>query len=220
MTSFQLNVDGQQVTNVLTGGGDFGQPRYSRDAIAEFEFVANRFDATQGRSMGVQVNAVTKSGTNTRAGTFAGYFRNDKFNAADFIQHRVIPYSDQQLSMTYGGPILKDRIWFFENSGRADYNALQLQANRRFAGGLQFGVAYTLSRARDYTSNNETGTGSNMQIATYQNPDAWNYGLSTFDQTHIAVINYTWDLPNLGARWHNGAEAISAIRIFERRSKR
>src|SRR5436190_1438438 len=108
-------VVGQQVTNVLTGGGDFGQPRYSRDAIAEFEFVANRFDATQGRSMGVQVNAVTKSGTNTRAGTFAGYFRNDKFNAADFIQHRVIPYSDQQLSMTYGGPILKDRLHYFVN---------------------------------------------------------------------------------------------------------
>jgi len=115
VTSFQLNVDGQQVTNVLTGGGDFGQPRYSRDAIAEFEFVANRFDATQGRSMGVQVNAVTKSGTNTRSGTFAGYFRNDTFNAADFIQHRVIPYSDQQLSMTYGGPILKDRLHYFVN---------------------------------------------------------------------------------------------------------
>jgi hypothetical protein len=115
VTSFQLNVDGQQVTNVLTGGGDFGQPRYSRDAIAEFEFVANRFDATQGRSMGVQVNAITKSGTNTPAGTLGGYFRDDRFNAADFIQHRVLPYSDQQLSATFGGPIRKDRIHFFAN---------------------------------------------------------------------------------------------------------
>ena len=115
VTSFQLNVDGQQVTNVLTGGGDFGQPRYSRDAIAEFEFVSNRFDATQGRSLGVQVNAVTKSGTNTPSGTFAGYFRNDTLNAADFIQHRVLPYSDQQLSVTFGGPIKKDRVHFFAN---------------------------------------------------------------------------------------------------------
>jgi len=93
-------------------------------------------------------------------------------------------------------------VWFFENSGRADYNALQMQANRRFAKGLQFGVAYTLSRSRDYTSNNETGTGANMQIATYQDPDTWNYGLSTYDQTHIAVINYTWDLPRASARWN------------------
>lgn len=35
----------------------------SKDAIAEFEFVANRFDATQGRSAGVQVNVISKSGT-------------------------------------------------------------------------------------------------------------------------------------------------------------
>jgi hypothetical protein len=94
-------------------------------------------------------------------------------------------------------------VWFFENSGRSDYNALQVQANRRFVGGLQFGVAYTLSRSRDFTSNNETGTGANMQIATYQNPEAWNYGLSSFDQAQLAVINYTWDLPKASARWNN-----------------
>ena len=91
----------------------FGQPRYSRDAIAEFEFVSNRFDAAQGRSSGVQVNAVTKSGTNTPSGSFSGYFRNDKFNAADPIAGVVIPYSDQQLSGTYGGPILRDRFHYF-----------------------------------------------------------------------------------------------------------
>lgn len=94
-------------------------------------------------------------------------------------------------------------VWFFENTGKADYNALQLQANRRFSKGLQFGVAYTLSRARDYTSNNETGTGTNMQIATYQDPAVWNFGLSSFDQTHVAVINYTWDLPRVSGRWNN-----------------
>ncbi|HKC54830.1 MAG TPA: carboxypeptidase-like regulatory domain-containing protein, partial [Vicinamibacterales bacterium] len=53
--TYQLNVDGQQVTNYVQFNR--ANPRYSRDAIAEFEFVANRFDATQGRSMGVQVNA-------------------------------------------------------------------------------------------------------------------------------------------------------------------
>ena len=109
---WQLNVDGQQVTQLLAGTQ---QPRYSRDAIAEFEFVSNRFDATQGRSAGVQVNAITKGGTNKPAGTFSGFFRDDNFNAADFIQKRVIPYSNQQLSATFGGPIRKDRIHFFAN---------------------------------------------------------------------------------------------------------
>jgi hypothetical protein len=113
--TYQLNIDGQQVTQQLAPGSLFGQPRLSRDAIAEFEFVANRFDATQGRSSGVQINAITKSGTNNLSGTFAGYFRHDRFNAADFIQRRVLPYSDQQLSATFGGPIRKDRIHFFGN---------------------------------------------------------------------------------------------------------
>jgi hypothetical protein len=107
----QMNLDGQQVTNMVALG--FGQPRYSRDAIGEFEFVSNRFDASQGRSMGVQVNAVTKSGTNQYAGSFSGYFRSDQFNAADPVTEKVLPYSNQQLSTTFGGPIQRDRFHFF-----------------------------------------------------------------------------------------------------------
>src|ERR1043166_7397941 len=109
--TYQLNVDGQQVTNTNTIS--FGQPHFSRDAIAEFELVTNRFDATQGRSSGIQVNAVTKSGTNIPSGSFGGYFRDDKFNAEDPIAKRVLPYSDQQLSATWGGPIRKDRLHYF-----------------------------------------------------------------------------------------------------------
>lgn len=110
----QINVDGQQVTTNFIGLGN-DQPKFSRDAIAEFELVTNRFDATQGRSVGMQVNAVTKSGTNTASGSLAGYFRSDRFNAADFIQQRVLPYSNQQVSTTFGGPIRRDRIHFFVN---------------------------------------------------------------------------------------------------------
>jgi hypothetical protein len=110
---FQTNVDGQSVT--LTVCCAQNQPRYSRDSIAEFQLTTNRFDATQGRTMGMMVNAITKSGTNTFAGTFGGYFRSDKWNAKDFIQKKVLPYQDQQVSATFGGPIIKDRIHFFGN---------------------------------------------------------------------------------------------------------
>jgi hypothetical protein len=111
--SFQLNVDGQQVTQLIATS--FGQPRFSKDTIAEFEVITNRFDARQGRSTGIQVNAITKSGTNVGAGTVAGYFRDDRFNAADPIQGRVLPYSNQQFSTTYGGPIVQDRFHYFAN---------------------------------------------------------------------------------------------------------
>ena len=85
------------------------------DAIAEFVLVTNRFDASQGRSAGMLANAITKSGTNVFAGTLSGFFRHDRFNAADFIQNRVVPYSNQQVSGTFGGPIVRDRAHFFGN---------------------------------------------------------------------------------------------------------
>jgi len=86
---FELNIDGQQVTAVLGTGN---QARYSKDSIAEFQFISNRFDATQGRSSGVQVNAITKSGTNTPSGSFVGNFRDSKFNATDPVLSVVVPY--------------------------------------------------------------------------------------------------------------------------------
>ena len=77
---FQLNLDGQQITQKIAGSG-FGQPRFSREAIAEFQIVTNLFDITQGRSAGVQVQAISKSGTNTNSGSIYGFFRDDKLNA-------------------------------------------------------------------------------------------------------------------------------------------
>jgi hypothetical protein len=112
--AFQINMDGQQVTNSVAGQG-FGQPRFSRDSIAEFEFITNRFDATQGRSMGVVVNAVTKSGTNRHSGTMSGYFRDSDWSAEDNVELRKIPFSNQQYSATYGGPLRRDRIHVFAN---------------------------------------------------------------------------------------------------------
>ena len=109
---FQLNMDGQQVSADIGTGG---QPRYSQDSIAEFQFVSNRFDATQGRSSGVQVNAITKSGGNRLTGSFRGNFRNSKFNAYNPVLARVEPVDNQQLSTTLGGPLVRDKLHYFVN---------------------------------------------------------------------------------------------------------
>lgn len=109
---FQINVDGQQVTQNAAGTG-FGQPQYSREAMAQFQVITNRFDATLGRSTQLQVNAQTKSGSNSFHGSGYGYFRSDRFNAADPIAQRVLPFSNKQFGATIGGPILKDKLFFF-----------------------------------------------------------------------------------------------------------
>ena len=109
---FQLNVDGQQVSADIGVGG---QAKYSSDSIAEFQFVSNRFDATMGRSSGVQVNAITKSGTNQLTGLVRGNFRDSRFNAKNPVLGRVEPIKNQQYSFTIGGPIVKDKLQYFGN---------------------------------------------------------------------------------------------------------
>ena len=109
---FQLNLDGQQITQKIAGSG-FGQPRFSREAIAEFQIVTNMFDITQGRSAGIQVQAISKSGTNLTTGSGYGYFRSDSFNAPDPVAHKVLPYSNQQVGGTLGGPVIKDKLHYF-----------------------------------------------------------------------------------------------------------
>jgi hypothetical protein len=109
---FQLNLDGQEITQGLSTTG-FGQPGLSRDAIAELQVVTNLFDVTMGRSAGLQVHAISRSGTNSTAGTAYGYFRDDSLNARDPFLHRVLPYANQQVGGTLGGPIVVNRLHYF-----------------------------------------------------------------------------------------------------------
>jgi hypothetical protein len=109
---FQLNLDGQQITQRVAGSG-FGEPKVSREAIAEFQIVTNMFDITQGRSTGAQVQAISRAGTNNLNGSAYGFFRSDRFNAADPVTKTVLPYEDQQSGFTLGGPIIKDRMHYF-----------------------------------------------------------------------------------------------------------
>lgn len=109
---FQLNLDGQQITQRVAGSG-FGQPKVSREAIAEFQIVTNMFDITQGRSTGMQVQAISRSGTNDLKASTYGFFRSDKLNAADPVANRVLPFENQQVGGTLGGPVLRDKAHFF-----------------------------------------------------------------------------------------------------------
>src|SRR5262245_8258489 len=109
---FQLNLDGQEITQQVAGSG-FGQPKFSREAIAEFQVVTNLFDITQGRSLGIQVQAVSRSGTNNIDGSVYGYFRDDSLNSEDFISGTVLPYSNQQWGGALGGPIIRDKAHYF-----------------------------------------------------------------------------------------------------------
>jgi hypothetical protein len=109
---FQINLDGQQVTRDMGTGT---QPKYSQDMISEFQYIANRFDATMGRSSGILVNIVTKSGTNLFSGLFRTNYRSNKFSAEEPVLKKVLPIDNLQMSTAVGGPIIKDKLHYFGN---------------------------------------------------------------------------------------------------------
>src|SRR4029079_9622170 len=109
---WQLNLDGQQITQ-KEPGSVFGQPRFSRESIAEFQIVTNMFDITQGRSAGIEIQAISKAGNNNPSRNVHGYFRADALSAPDKVAKRVLPYQNQQVGATFGGPIVKDKVLYF-----------------------------------------------------------------------------------------------------------
>jgi hypothetical protein len=103
----------------------------SQDAIEEYRVNSALYDAEYGTQAGGQVDVVTKSGTNDFHGTVFGYFRNSVFDARNFNDYdlkgnpTVPPFRMGQYGMTFGGPIKKDKTFFF-----ISYEGLrQLQSN-------------------------------------------------------------------------------------------
>ncbi len=90
--------------------------RPSIDAIAEVKVDTNAFGAESGRDAGAVVNVITKSGTNQYHGTAYEFFRNDIFDADSDSFGATVPkneYRQNQFGGSIGGPILKDKTFFF-----------------------------------------------------------------------------------------------------------
>ncbi|HEY8716098.1 MAG TPA: carboxypeptidase regulatory-like domain-containing protein, partial [Candidatus Acidoferrum sp.] len=106
--------------NFTVNGGD-GNDQFanlpaiepSPDSIAEFRVLTNTFDAEYGRNSGAVVNVVTKSGTNEFHGNFYEFFRNKDLNAKGFFDFEKLDYLQNQFGATFGGPIHKDKTFFF-----------------------------------------------------------------------------------------------------------
>ena len=83
------------------------------DSIQEFRVLTNTFDAEYGRNSGSVVNVVTKSGTNQYHGNAYEFFRNKVLNARGYFDSAKPKFNQNQFGGTFGGPIKKDRTFFF-----------------------------------------------------------------------------------------------------------
>jgi outer membrane receptor protein involved in Fe transport len=111
--SNSVTVDGADNINTATGSQ---RATPSQEAVKEFRVVNNNFGAEYGRALGGIVNIVTKSGTNSYHGSVYEYFQNNKLDAKSIL---TLPNFDtlrqNQFGATFGGPIQKDRTFFFMN---------------------------------------------------------------------------------------------------------
>ncbi len=112
-------------------------------------------------------------------------------------QINTVPYGTHFLPQYTGGvtdnffrpfPGYNNVAWT-DDAYNSNYHALLLAINRRFSNGLQFGFSYTFSKFMDYNG-----------IPIYAPLRAWSYGFDGSDQTHNAVLNFTYNLPSLSRR--------------------
>ena len=89
------------------------------DATQEFRAQTNKFSAEYGRTTGAVISVSIKSGTNSFHGSLYEYFRNRSLNANNFFQNRAgnprAPFNQNEFGGTIGGPIKRDRTFFFVN---------------------------------------------------------------------------------------------------------
>ncbi|MGE0392168.1 MAG: carboxypeptidase regulatory-like domain-containing protein [Vicinamibacterales bacterium] len=125
-------------SNGQQGGLNTGQQRESGfngalpvplDSVQEFRVTVTGQNANQGRSSGGQVTLITKSGTNTLHGSAYEYNRDSKFAANSYFNERASLPKEQlkrnQYGASIGGPIVKNRVFFFGNVERRTDNSGQ-----------------------------------------------------------------------------------------------
>jgi len=139
-----VSIDGMDDNDDVVGGMLLNVPE---DAVQEFQVATNRFSAELGRSGSTVVNVVTKSGTNSLHGSASVYERDQSLQAlpATFNPSStggaLPPFRRQQYAGTLGGPLVKEKVWWF---GGFEY--------RDELGGLQVATRHS----------NETGGGGSI----------------------------------------------------------
>ena len=116
-----ISIDGA-VNNDLFGLAESGTPGgqtesqpVSIDAIQELQLVVSAYDVRQGGFAGGGINAITKSGTNGFRGTGYYFGRNQKLVGESPEGRQVADFSDKQFGASVGGPVVKNRAFFFGN---------------------------------------------------------------------------------------------------------
>jgi hypothetical protein len=174
---------------------------YGYDVVSEFQVVTAGGQAEFGRALGGYMNVVTKSGTNTLHGDVYGYFRNQRFNAKNALSPARLPMTQAQYGVTLGGPITKDRTFYFGNFEQRNLNQSGLiiiaPANVAAINSRLAAVGYP---------------GPLISTGIYPNPVHMTTGLAKIDHQFNSRDQFTvrYSIYDINSRNSRGAGGLSA----------
>lgn len=164
-----IQIDGSQNNDIMgygvgggttTGapGGQAGTQPISLDAIDEIQVVLAPFDVKQGSFTGAGINAVTRRGNNTVTGSVYTYGKNESLvgKSPDATRAKYNDFTDYQYGFRLGGPIIKDKLFYFVNAEISRRNEpLLYQANRGTGASNESAIsAATAQQISDYLKTN------------------------------------------------------------------
>ena len=125
-------LEGIDFNDEVTGGGSAlssaTRIALAAEAIQEFQVMANSYSAEFGRSASGAINILTKSGGNQVRGSGFYFRRDDAFEKPNYFSETVPPFKIEQYGATVGGPIAKNRLFYFGSWERRN-NARSVQVN-------------------------------------------------------------------------------------------
>ncbi len=168
------------------------------DAVQEFAVQTSVATAEFGRGTGAQVSIVTKSGSNQLHGSLFEYLRNSNLDAADFFTNKLSgkknPLHRNQFGGTLGGPILRDKLFYFGSYEGFRQVAPQVSTTRVPTDAERAAVTDPISRSLLTFWPAPNAPGATNFIA--------NVGSTTFDHTGLIKIDYNIsDNDRLTGRW-------------------
>src|SRR5262249_1317761 len=174
------------------------------DTVREFQVLVNNYSAEYGRSAGGIVTAITRSGTNTMRGAVFEFNRDSAFDSKTYFDSpdQDIPkLSRNQFGGNLGGPIIKDRTFFFgsyeglrQDRGQTTIATVPSRATRARSDINAATRPYLLL----YPEPNGTETGATGRYAVQSvSPTRENYALGKVDhqvnQNQSVSVRYSWD---------------------------
>ena len=168
-------IDGMDATNPVMGTAT---SVLNFDAIGEIQFQTGGFEAEYGRATGGILNLVSKSGGNRFSGTFDARYRDNSFQeSGDHFDASELSTKHQVFSATLGGPILRDKIWFFASYERINDvftpNASPTttdQKGQNYLGKITWQIAPAWRLSGKYTS--DPTTWANWNASAWVMPEA------------------------------------------------